>query len=229
MRILRTARRPLVLITLLAAISVATASTQGRRFYDDDPIARDTDTEDASGAQPWDMGLFYDLTFNLFVTAGTPAVEHPRGNVNTIDEVPDSSWFTNRVVSARAARRELVRGPNVGPAAGAGEVGHHPREGGRISRRVSRPVTPRARRGSCRSIRPSNPKGATAAVVIANRLFWALGYNQVETFITSIDPARLEIDPTGDDPPAVGRQNAVHQGRPRCRARARGPELRRHL
>src|SRR4030095_3560129 len=41
----------------------------------------------------------------------------------------------------------------------------------------------------------SNPKGATAAMLIANKLFWALGYNQVETFLTKIDPRRIEIDP----------------------------------
>ena len=76
---------------------------------------------------------------------------------------------------------------------------------------------------------PSNPKGATAAVVIANRLFWALGYNQVETFITSVDPAPAGDRCEGDGAPAFGRANAVHQGRPRCRARARGPECRRHL
>ena len=42
---------------------------------------------------------------------------------------------------------------------------------------------------------PSNPEGATAAVVIATKLFWALGYNQVETFLTTFDPKRAEIDP----------------------------------
>jgi hypothetical protein len=42
---------------------------------------------------------------------------------------------------------------------------------------------------------PSYPGGYSAAVVIATKLFWALGYNQVETFITTFDPKRAEIDP----------------------------------
>ena len=42
---------------------------------------------------------------------------------------------------------------------------------------------------------PSRPEGATAAVVVATKLFWALGYNQVETFLTTFDPKRAEIDP----------------------------------
>jgi len=42
---------------------------------------------------------------------------------------------------------------------------------------------------------PDNPEGSTAAVVIATKLFWALGYNQVETFLTVFDPAKAVIDP----------------------------------
>jgi hypothetical protein len=194
MRILRTARRPLILITLLAAISVATASTQGRRFYDDDPIARDVDTEDASRALPWEVGLFYDLTANLFVTAGRTPTNTSAQNVNTIDEVPDSSWFTNRVLSATPLA-ELVRGPNVGPPPAPEKwVIIREKAAGYAPGFTARDATGETWFVSFDP--PSNPKGATAAVVIANRLFWALGYNQVETFLTRIDPARLEIDPS---------------------------------
>jgi hypothetical protein len=42
---------------------------------------------------------------------------------------------------------------------------------------------------------PETPEGASAATVVATKLFWALGYNQVETFITSVNPGMLEIDP----------------------------------
>jgi hypothetical protein len=43
--------------------------------------------------------------------------------------------------------------------------------------------------------RIGNPEGPTAAIVIASKIFWALGYNQVETFITTFDPANVVIDP----------------------------------
>ena len=39
------------------------------------------------------------------------------------------------------------------------------------------------------------PEGATASVVMATKFFWALGYNQVETFLTTFDPAHVEFDP----------------------------------
>ena len=40
------------------------------------------------------------------------------------------------------------------------------------------------------------PDGATAAVVMATKFFWALGYNQVESFLTTFDPKRVEFDPS---------------------------------
>ena len=47
------------------------------KFFADDPLAREPETQDASGAQEWDIDLFYDLSYNLFVTSRRP-VEHPR-------------------------------------------------------------------------------------------------------------------------------------------------------
>jgi len=34
--------------------------------------------------------------------------------VNTVDEVPDSGWFTNRILPRRLSEDDLVRGPHVG-------------------------------------------------------------------------------------------------------------------
>ena len=39
------------------------------------------------------------------------------------------------------------------------------------------------------------PEGATAAVMMASKIFWALGYNQVESSLTTFDPRRAEFDP----------------------------------
>ena len=50
----------------------------------------------------------YELAYNLFVTADYKPSNTRARNINTIDEVPDSSWFTNRIgsteVSAAADR-----------------------------------------------------------------------------------------------------------------------------
>jgi hypothetical protein len=41
----------------------------------------------------------------------------------------------------------------------------------------------------------NSPEGATGAVAVATKLFWALGYNQVESFLTTFDPKLVTIDP----------------------------------
>ena len=45
-------------------VLVSPASTQSPRFYSDDPIAKEPDSRDASGVQPWDIGLMYELSYN---------------------------------------------------------------------------------------------------------------------------------------------------------------------
>ena len=187
--------------TRLLAVAAATVmfagaavSTQSPRFFSDDPIATEADTEDASGAQPTDIGLAYDLSYNIFVTKErTPSNKRAR-NINTVDEVPDSSWFTNRIGSRAVTVDDIVRGPNVGPAP-APEKWVIIRE---KSAGFAPGFTALDASGETWFISfdpPPNPKGATGAMVIANKLFWTLGYNQVETFLTKIDPRRVEIDP----------------------------------
>src|SRR5207237_10415062 len=42
---------------------------------------------------------------------------------------------------------------------------------------------------------PKNPEGTTAAMVVKSKLFWALRYNREETFLPTIDPRNIQIDP----------------------------------
>ncbi len=102
----------------LAVAALATftgvVSTQSPRFYRDDPIAREPESQDASKAQPHEVGSLYELTYNLFVTSGYKPSGVRARNINTIDEVPDSSWFTNRIGTTTVTAEELVRGPNLG-------------------------------------------------------------------------------------------------------------------
>ena len=42
---------------------------------------------------------------------------------------------------------------------------------------------------------PYFAEGATGAVEVATKIFWGLGYNQVESFLTTFDPKKASIDP----------------------------------
>src|SRR6476661_8112870 len=81
---------------ILAGVSTASAT---RKFYDDDPITREPETQDASKVQGREIGLMYDLAPNLFGRPGDAAPDVRARNISTIDEVPDSNWFTNRILA----------------------------------------------------------------------------------------------------------------------------------
>lgn len=183
--------RFLASVGLTAAAALAVVQTAAPQFYPDDPIAREPETQDASGATPWDINLFYDLSYNLFVMPGKVGENVRAGNVNTIDEVPDSSWFTNRIGSRPMTIEELRRGPVAGPPP-APESWTITRE---KSAGAAAGFTAKDANGETWFVSfdaPPNPEGATGALVIATKLFWALGYNQVEYFLTALQPSRLE-------------------------------------
>jgi hypothetical protein len=186
-------RQAAIAALVIAIPGLAAVSTQAPKFYDDDPIAREPEPADASGAKPWKIGLLYDLSYNLAVVSRHVASGLRAQNINTIDEVPDSSWFTNRIGTTALTPDEVVKGPLTGAPPNP--------ERWTIIREKSSGMTPgfTAVDGSGEtwflSFDYKWREGDSAAVVIANKLFWALGYHQVESFITSFDRARAQIDP----------------------------------
>ena len=85
------------------------------------PIAREPETQDASKVAPWDIDLFVDLAINLFGRPGDSTADVRAQSINTIDEVPDSIWFTNRIGTPPGHDRRsgrAVRSPATGPAPG---------------------------------------------------------------------------------------------------------------
>jgi hypothetical protein len=188
-------RRTLFIALLAIALAGSSASMTAPRYYEDDPISREPEPQDASGAQPWRIGLLFDLSYNLFVTSKYKPSGTRARNINTIDEVPDSSWFTNRVGTKALTPEEIVAGPTPGrpPAP----------ERWTIIREKSAGANPgfTAKDGNGETWFLSfdgqdHPEGDTAAVITATKLFWGLGYNQVDTFLTTFDPKHVEIDPT---------------------------------
>jgi len=179
-----------LLVLGLAVIGVAPHAAQPT-FYPDDPIAREPASQDASGATPWDIPLAYDLALNLFGKPGD--LRDVRAlDVNTADEVPDSEWFTNRVPGASLTAAEVASGPvaHPGPAAGRFTLVRAKPSG------VSPGFVLRDSTGVLWFVQfdaPSNPEAASAASMIANRLFWALGYWQLEYHLGELRIEDLDI------------------------------------
>src|SRR3954464_14625979 len=102
------------LLIALLAVSVggpgtvaAQKSRPAPKFYADDPLMKVADTQDASQVQPREISLTYDASINLFGRPGLGQVGRAE-SINTIDEVPDSSWYTNRTKLTLDAIRQGV-------------------------------------------------------------------------------------------------------------------------
>jgi len=191
---LASSHRVAVLTAALAAACSLTVATAGPKFRSDDPLAREPDSQDAAAVQESEIGLVYNLSYDLFVTAARPPDHVGAQNVNTIDEVPDSSWFTNRITARPLTSSEILDRATPGaPPADSKWIVIREKSSG-----FAPGFTARDAKGETWFVSfdpPSNPEGATAAMVIANKIFWALGYFQVETFLTTIDRQALQIDP----------------------------------
>ena len=62
----------------LVVVAAAAAQTSRPKFYDDDPIGREPETQDASGAAEHDIGLFYSLSTTCSSLAGARGVRGGR-------------------------------------------------------------------------------------------------------------------------------------------------------
>jgi len=208
------ARRALalgLLAAVLAGLWPPAARSSAPRFYPDDPIAAEPNTQDASGVQPWEIDLAYDLVTNLFGRPGDPAAGLRAQNVNTIDEVPDGSWFQNRLGRVPISVEDITRGPNMtaGPAEGTWTVIAAKTDG----------VTPGF------TIRDSaeivwflkfDPPGyramATGTEIAVTKLAWALGYHVPENHIAQLVPDRLVIDEQATYQPLDRNRRGMHLG-----------------
>jgi hypothetical protein len=182
-----------LLVTATGILDV-TGRTAAPRFYPDDPISREPESQDASKAQVYEIEQMYEMVVNLFVTPDYKPSGARAENINTVDEVPDSSWFTNRVGSKPISIEALVQGPAEGAPPDPSHwvltrektAGSHPG------------FTANDAKGETWFLEfdpPYFPEGATGAVEVATKIFWGLGYNQVESYLTTFDPRKASIDP----------------------------------
>jgi hypothetical protein len=172
---------------------------------------REPETQDASKVQGWDIDLFIDLSVNMFGKPGDDETGVRAGNVNTIDEVPDSNWFTNRILARPVSNEEAARGPLAGngPAAGtwtiiaAKEAGVAPGFTILDSAGETWYLSFDAR---------GYPEAATGAILVANKIFWTLGYFQTENVLTRVHPSQLVLGDTATVRPPSGVKRGMRTG-----------------
>jgi hypothetical protein len=181
---------PLSLLLLMAM------PPEARRFYSDDPVLVDGALIDVS-EKPAELELsdLYDRFHHIFRDPGKSPHGTEAQSVNTLDEAMDGNWFVNRHGSKRMSLEELVRGPNRGEPP-------NPEETWTVFRSKSQGITPgfeiRDESGDRYVIKLDPvevPELASAAEVIATKIFYALGYHVPENYIVRIHPDRFTIEP----------------------------------
>src|SRR4029450_7496477 len=78
-------------VAAVSLVTTAVVSTQRPRFYPDDPIGREPESQDASKAQPNEIEQMYEMVYNLFVEPGRKPPNVRAGTITTSTEVPGPS------------------------------------------------------------------------------------------------------------------------------------------
>lgn len=182
------ARQSLLTRATLAALLLTGAAT-ARRFYPDDPIAKEPPPLPVGDLRPV-PGVDPRTFINETILHKSKKETDVSLDVNTIDELPDSAWFTNRIGSHPMHNGELTAGPD----------GHQPPS-------VEQPWTIyEATQGTSPILRIEDRHGAkfalrfdpkptieisTGADVVSSKLFYALGYNVPDNYAVRFQRAQL--------------------------------------
>ena len=127
----------------------------------------------------------YDFVVNTFGHPGERRDVRAL-NVNTVDEVPDSSWFTNRIGQQCAERRRNREAAGSRRAADPRWLEGLRRKEQRRAARIPHD-RPRGQIYQIEVDPPSNPELASGAEIIGTAFYHAIGYNVVDVYLAELD------------------------------------------
>ena len=143
-------------------------------------------------------------------TFGEPGERHPEigvipaGAVNTLGEVMDSSWYTNRHGKRRLSREELVRGTGDGQP----PLQDEPWRVLAVKQFGNRPgvlmVDSQQQMYLLRFDPPGNLEMSTGAEMVSSKIFYALGYNTLENYIVYFPRAQMVASEAGEEITSMG-------------------------
>lgn len=205
--------RGLALILGIGLLMTSPGVSQGSgKFRSDDPLRLDPDQLAIPQPQPVDPSQVFDFLENTFGRRPDKNTEiPPPENVNTLGEVPDSSWFTNRMSRQAPTLEELARGPNQleGPDQSRPWT---------IIAVKAEGITPgftiRDNRGDVYFIKfdpPDHPQLATSTEVIATKFFHAFGYHVPENYLSLIRREDLQISADAHLEDLEGKERPVRE------------------
>ena len=200
--------RPTLLYAALLTIAVSvlmTCSSPHPVYRPDQPYARDNDQKTVNEVTGRDPSLIWQSIERTVFLQAEQAFDLRRGfgtfwgkgyqaaNVNRFDEVPNSSWFTNRHGFYRMPVEAIQRGVAVtpGPDQSAPWQVYRPKVGGKTPGFWI--IDARGDEYILKFDPPGHPEMATAAGAMGARFFHACGYNVPQETIVYWYPDQLQI------------------------------------
>lgn len=206
---------PSRLVVAILTLALCVPAIPAPKFYPDDPLWKEPKPHAVTKIPSHKINQYFDFFQNTFFEPDKEKKKNrsqtPSEAVNTLGEVPDSGWFTNRIGSRPMPVEELVRG--------TGE--DHPPATDRpwlVTSGKNEGVTPglvirdsAGRRYFLKFDPKSNPEMASAADVIGSKFFYGLGYNVPENYIVYFDRKQLTVDPKAKYSSSQGRERAMRE------------------
>ena len=206
-------RYPLLLVLAAGCAGGSNSPVGELRFHNQDPVWVVNDRHNVA-VQPEDKPFFkslYHLDGYLYKRGDRWMAMRPERravNVNSLDEVPDSTWFTNRIGVRDMTPEEIARGPN---STGSPED-HKPwtikssKVGGITVGFIIKDT--RGVKYVLKFDEIGIPEVETGADVIVQRLLWACGFNVPEDYVVTLERKDLILaddavikDPMGGEKP----------------------------
>jgi hypothetical protein len=141
--------------------------------------------------RPFDRSAYFFDAYvgQRTVRALSPAPAGRARDVNALDEVPDGSWFENRIGARPLTPEDLRRGPTpvppfrvMGGKAGGTSTGIRIKDATGVGYLL-------------KFDRPEDPDSETAADIVVQRLLWAIGYHTSEDALVFFRAEDLIVDP----------------------------------
>ena len=194
----------LVPIAFWLALSIMSCGSQ-THYIKREIITEENDRESIAKPKEQRISLFEDAIDNIFTREVDEYANlslHSRRiannlkqakNTNALDEVANSSWFTNRHQMNPMSIAELKQGPNRGRGpdmSGAVTITKAKVEG------VSPGFRMKDSRGDTYFVKfdiKGLPQLNTAAEVVTTKLVYACGYNTPENYLSTVNPQQIRI------------------------------------
>jgi hypothetical protein len=194
--------------------AVPSAPIEKSKFLKDDPLWKEPTARSVVKVKTIEIDNIYDFLRQSFIVPREQQKLLKSGksaalNANTLGEVPDSAWYTNRHARRPMTIEQLVRGPgNADPP--------NPNGNWRVISAKSDGVTPgftiedsKGNRYLLKFDPPNYPELASAADVIGSKMYYALGYNTPENYVAYFQRDRLSITENSSYRDALGKKRLL--------------------